>query len=60
MVASKVSGNGFYYLKNEAALLEVALISYAFNFAVSRGTQSFLLVLPVRRKLLFMAQALLH
>ncbi|XP_063934631.1 uncharacterized protein LOC135146386 [Zophobas morio] len=35
--ASKVSGNGFYYLKNEAALLEVALISYAFNFAVSRG-----------------------
>lgn len=29
--ATKVSGNKFYYLKNEAVLLEMALVQYAFS-----------------------------
>jgi len=29
--AAKVSGSNFYYLKNQAALLELALINYAFD-----------------------------
>src|SRR3989344_5256533 len=34
---SKVSGAGFYYLKNEGALLEVALVGYALDFLKSKG-----------------------
>eukprot|EP00122_Pirum_gemmata_P019599 Pgem_evm1s18343 len=35
--AARVSGPSFYYLKNGAALMEIALIQYAMSFAVSRG-----------------------
>lgn len=35
--ASKVSGSGFYYLKNEGALLELALVQYGMNFLVAHG-----------------------
>ena len=35
--AAKVSGNKFYYLKNELALLEFALINYAFSIILKHG-----------------------
>jgi len=35
--ATKVSGAKFYYLKNELALMEFALIQYALEIAVKRG-----------------------
>ncbi len=35
--AAKVSGNGFYYLKNELALLNQALIRFAIDFMKKRG-----------------------
>lgn len=35
--AAKVSGSGFYYLKNEGVLLEFALINYALDFLAGRG-----------------------
>ncbi|MFA5020779.1 MAG: serine--tRNA ligase [Patescibacteria group bacterium] len=39
--ATKVSGAKFYYLKNELALLEFALIQYALNIAVKHGFTPF-------------------
>jgi len=35
--AAKVSGSNFYYLKNQAVLLELALINYAFNILTKEG-----------------------
>lgn len=35
--ATKVSGNKFYYLKNEAVLLEMALVQYAFSIVSKHG-----------------------
>jgi len=35
--AAKVSGSNFYYLKNQAALLELALINYAFDILMKEG-----------------------
>lgn len=35
--ASKVSGSGFYYLKNEGAMLEIALVHYALDFLRQKG-----------------------
>ena len=35
--AAKVSGHGFYFLKGEGALLEIALISWATQFLVKKG-----------------------
>jgi len=35
--ATKVSGAKFYYLKNELALMEFALVQYALNLLVRRG-----------------------
>lgn len=35
--ATKVSGNKFYYLKNEAVLLELALVQFAINVAAKHG-----------------------
>lgn len=35
--AAKISGTRFYFLKNEAALLEFALIQYAFDLLVKEG-----------------------
>lgn len=34
---SKVVGSGFYYLKNEGALLEVALVQYGLEFLAKKG-----------------------
>ncbi|GIW93330.1 MAG: serine--tRNA ligase [Pirellulaceae bacterium] len=34
---ARVAGHGFYYLKNEAALLELALQQFAVQFLVERG-----------------------
>lgn len=35
--ASKLTGNKFVFLKNEAALLEMALTTWALNFVAKRG-----------------------
>ena len=35
--ASKVSGSGFYYLKGDGVLLELALVRYALDFLAERG-----------------------
>ncbi len=35
--AAKVSGHGFYYLYDEAVLLELALVSWLINFLVKKG-----------------------
>ena len=35
--ASKVTGNKFVYLKNEAALMELALVNWALNFVHKKG-----------------------
>ena len=35
--ASKVSGSGFYYLKNDGVLLEFALVRYALDFLKKKG-----------------------
>jgi seryl-tRNA synthetase len=34
---ARIAGNGFYFLKNEAALLELALQQYAIQFLVGEG-----------------------
>jgi seryl-tRNA synthetase len=34
---SKIAGSGFYYLKNEGALLELALVQYGMNFLQQKG-----------------------
>ncbi len=34
---AKVAGSSFYYLKNDGALLELALVQYGLNFLASRG-----------------------
>ncbi len=34
---AKVAGSGFYYLKNAGALLELALVHYAFDFLQKKG-----------------------
>ncbi len=36
-VRAQVSGQKFYYLRNAAALLELALVNYAMTRVVSRG-----------------------
>ncbi len=40
--ASKVSGSKFYYLKNEAVLLELALINYAISTVIKHGFTPFI------------------
>ncbi len=39
---SKVSGSGFYYLKNDGALLEVALTMYGLEFLTKKGFTPFI------------------
>jgi len=39
--AAKVSGSGFYYFKNEAVNLELALINFALDFLKKEGFQLF-------------------
>jgi len=40
--AAKVTGNKFYYLKNEAVLLEFALVQYAFDILLKEGFKPYL------------------
>ena len=40
--ASNVSGNKFYYLKNEAALLELALVNFGMQFLAKKGFTPYL------------------
>lgn len=40
--ATKVTGPKFYYFKNEVALLQLALTSYAFDLAVANGYTPFI------------------
>ncbi len=35
--AAKISGHGFYFLKDEGALLELALVNWTTNFLVKKG-----------------------
>lgn len=37
--ASKLTGNKFVYLKNEAALLELGLINWALNYVTKKGNK---------------------
>ncbi len=40
--AAEVTGSKFYYLKNEGALLEMALVQFAFDKLVSKGFKPFI------------------
>lgn len=50
--AAKVSGQKFYYLKKEAALLELALINYAIKFLTERGFTPYITPDLAREKIL--------
>jgi seryl-tRNA synthetase len=50
--SAKTSGNGFYYLKGDLALLNQALISYAREFMVSKGYQYIEPPLMIRKDIL--------
>ncbi|MEK6854921.1 MAG: serine--tRNA ligase [Nanoarchaeota archaeon] len=50
--SAKTSGNGFYYLKGDLALLNMALINYARTFMVSRGYQYIEPPLMIRKNIL--------
>ncbi len=47
---AKVSGHGFYYLKDEAALLELALINWTIRFLVKKGYSPVITPELVRKK----------
>ena len=47
---AKVSGNGFYYLKNKGALLEMALINFAINKLSKKGFNFLIVPNLVREK----------
>ncbi|MFH1802796.1 MAG: serine--tRNA ligase [archaeon] len=51
--SSKVSGNGFYYLKGELALLNQALIRFAIDFMQSKGYTYIETPLMLREKQIF-------
>src|SRR3989344_5056030 len=48
--AAKVSGHGFYYLKDEGALLELALVNWAIKFLVKKGYMPVITPELVRRR----------
>ncbi len=50
--ATKVSGAKFYYLKNEAAILELALTRYAFDIALKHGFTPFITPDLVKKEIL--------
>lgn len=47
---AEISGSGFFILKNQAALLEMALIRFAFDFLSKKGYQPLILPELVRGK----------
>jgi seryl-tRNA synthetase len=50
--SAKTSGNGFYYLKGDLALLNQALVSYAREFMVSKGYEYIEPPLMIRKDIL--------
>ncbi|MCL5257663.1 MAG: serine--tRNA ligase [Patescibacteria group bacterium] len=48
--ASEIAGSRFYYLKNEAVLLELALISFVFDFLVKTGFKPMLVPDMIKEK----------
>ena len=50
--SAKISGNGFYFLKGDLALLNVALINFARDFMVERGFEYVEPPLMIRREVL--------
>lgn len=51
--ASKVSGSRFYYLKNQAMILDLALIRFALDHLIKKGFTPFLTPVLVRKKALY-------
>ncbi len=51
--ARKVSGARFYYLKNEATLLELALLNYTLSIITKEGFKMFTTPSMVRREVLY-------
>ncbi len=51
-ISAETSGNGFYYLKGDLALLNQSLISYARDFMVSKGYLYMEPPLMIRKKIL--------
>jgi seryl-tRNA synthetase len=51
--ATKVAGSKFYYLKNELALLELALVNYALEIAVGHGFTPFTTPDVAKREVLY-------
>ena len=50
--SAKISGNGFYYLKKELALLNMALINFARDFMVKQGFEYLEPPLMIRQEIL--------
>jgi len=50
--SAKVSGNGFYYMKGELALLSMALINFARDFMVKQGFEYIETPLMIREEIL--------
>ncbi|MFQ6124561.1 MAG: serine--tRNA ligase [Candidatus Heimdallarchaeota archaeon] len=51
--ASKVSGSRFYYLKNKAMILDLALIRFALDHLIKKGFIPFLTPVLVRKRALY-------
>ncbi len=51
--AAKASGSRFYYLKNEAAVLDLALAMYALDFLRREGFTTFITPSLVRKRVLY-------
>jgi seryl-tRNA synthetase len=50
--SAKTSGNGFYYLKGDLALLNMALVNYARDYMVKKGYEYFETPLMIRKNIL--------
>lgn len=50
--SSKISGNGFYFIKGQLALLNQALINYARDFMISKGYEYLEPPLMIRQEIL--------
>lgn len=58
--AAKTSGARFYFLKNEAALLELALVQYAMDFLVKKGFTPIIVPDLVNEKVMYGVGMLPH
>lgn len=50
--AARVSGSRFYYLKNEAVLLEFAIVQYVLNLLVKKGFKPFVTPVLIREEVM--------